>query len=293
MFKDIIKAILLAFGISFFAAVVAGGAVGTENQGLSAVGLVLFFLSPVIAIWWFRHKRRKNKELAQAMEEAAERDRKNLLRRRFLERQRLIDSIDRHRSALTRNLERAIRKNDYGAVKEDQTEEALLEFFASIDLDFDLIEGADAIEIVFEQIEFRAQEDREAGFDAHHLPFDGHAFERWVAEALVGFGWEAEVTTGSGDQGIDVVALKQGKKIGIQCKLYSHPIGNKAIQEAHAGKIYYNADAAAVLTNASFTRNAKDLAMVTGVLLLSHHDIPHLYEKVFGLPVAGVSQSTA
>ena len=158
------------------------------------------------------------------------------------------------------------------------------EFFASIDLDTELIGEAEAAQIVFEQIEFRAEEDRDAGFDARSLPFDGHAFEKWVAEALIGFGWDAKVTSGSGDQGIDVVASRSGKTVGLQCKLYSNAVGNKAVQEAHAGKVYYNADAAGVLTNATFTSSARDLAQVTGVVLLSHHDIPSLYEKFFGAP---------
>ena len=172
--------------------------------------------------------------------------------------------------------------NDYGALIADKRQEALAEFFASIDLDMNTIAFGDASELVFEQLDIRDIENRAAGFDAENLPFNGHAFEKWVAEALIGFGWITNVTAGSGDQGIDVIAEKGGKKLGIQCKLYSSAIGNKAVQEAHAGKAYYSADTVAVLSNASYTSSAKDLAKVTGVELLSHHDIPELYEKLFG-----------
>lgn len=39
-------------------------------------------------------------------------------------------------------------------------------------------------------------------------------------------------------------------------------------------------DRAAVLTNAEFTRSAKDLAASTGVLLLSPEDIPTLADRM-------------
>lgn len=196
-------------------------------------------------------------------------------------RKRLIDSVDRHRAALSRNLKRAVKKNDYGAVIADNRHETLKEFFASIDLDAEILNFEEAARIVLEQLDLRAAEDRESGFDATSLPADGHAFEEWVAQALAGFGWKAGVTSGSGDQGIDVIAEKHGRRLGIQCKLSSSTIGNKAVQEAHAGRAFYEADAVAVLSNASYTSGAKDLASATGVELLSHHDIPDLYGKVF------------
>lgn len=53
---------------------------------------------------------------------------------------------------------------------------------------------------------------------------------------------------------------KNGLKYGIQCKYYSHPVGNKAIQEAYAGADFYDCDAAMVMTNNTFTRAARELA---------------------------------
>ena len=49
-------------------------------------------------------------------------------------------------------------------------------------------------------------------------------------------------------------------KYGIQCKYYSHPVGNQAIQEAYAGADFYDCDAAMVMTNNTFTRAARELA---------------------------------
>ena len=49
-------------------------------------------------------------------------------------------------------------------------------------------------------------------------------------------------------------------KIVVQCKDYSKPVGVKAVQEAYAAKRYYHASRAAVATNSTFTRQAKELA---------------------------------
>ena len=296
MFRSAITYLGMTVAIALFAmvlgvtgAIVAGG--DSSRSGLVLLGGLIFFFSPVISGAWFWFRRRKARShafLLQAEQNAMlhrlakEESDRDFLRRRFLERQRLIDAVDRHRVALTRNLQRAVTKNDYGSIVSDSTHEALREFFASIALDEAAIGRTEASELVFEQLDFRRAQDRELGFDPGNIPFDGHSFENWVAEALVAFGWQSEITAASGDQGIDVVASKNGKRLGLQCKLHSAAVGNKAIQEAHAGKVYYRLDAAAVVTNANFTSSARDLATATGVWLLSHHDIPFVYEKVFG-----------
>ena len=295
MIKSISKFVLKMLGLALVGFVLA--VVGFTNssrgplEAVGTIGILILMFSPILAaLWsWINFKKQKHlteenkqRRLLEDKKATNDEERKAFMRRRFLERQRLIDAVDRHRGPLTRNIERATKKNDYGVLVEDKRLEALDEFFASIDLEMNVIATQEAVELVFEQLDIREQEDQQVGFDATNLPFDGHAFEKWVAEALIGFGWAATVTSGSGDQGIDVIAEKDGKKLGIQCKLYSSAIGNKAVQEAHAGKSYYGTDAVAVLSNASYTSSAKDLAKMTGVELLSHHDIPEVYEKVFG-----------
>lgn len=114
----------------------------------------------------------------------------------------------------------------------------------------------------------------------HSKSFDnmeGHEFEYYCASILEKNGFEGvDVTKGSGDQGIDIIAQKDGVKYGIQCKCYSADIGNKAVQEAFAGKTYYGCHIAAVLTNRYFTKSAKDLAERNGVLLWDRNKLLEL-----------------
>lgn len=97
---------------------------------------------------------------------------------------------------------------------------------------------------------------------------EGHEFERWCAEILNRNGfYNVEVTRGSGDQGVDILAKKDGIRYAIQCKCYSKDLGNRPVQEVNAGKTIYHCQIGAVMTNRYFTQGAKDAAEATGVLL--------------------------
>lgn len=97
---------------------------------------------------------------------------------------------------------------------------------------------------------------------------DGHDFEHWCAELLRRNGFtNVSVTPGSNDQGIDVLAYKDGLKYGVQCKCYSNDLGNKPVQEATAGRAVYGCDIAVVMTNRHFTKGAVEAAKATGVWL--------------------------
>ncbi|MBX3569005.1 MAG: restriction endonuclease [Rhizobiaceae bacterium] len=282
-----------AIAVAGLVIVIAGAAYAqgrSDRIGPAIVGATMTFTSPLLSGLWFwwkgRHARRRRAAMLadQAASVRAQQDeerQRDFLRRRFLERQRLLDSVDGHRAALRRNVERAKVRNDYGRIVSDSTHDAIVEFTSSIDLDRGLISLDEAKLLIFEQIGVKAEEERSSGFDPSNIPFDGHSFEKWVADALSLYGWEAEVTSPSMDQGIDVIATRNGKKVGIQCKLYSSAVGNKAIQEAHAGKAYYGLDAVAVVTSSQYTASARSLAAMTGVGLFSHHDIPALYEMLF------------
>lgn len=97
---------------------------------------------------------------------------------------------------------------------------------------------------------------------------DGHDFEYWCADLLRDCGYRnVEVTRASGDQGVDVLAEKDGITYAIQCKCYSHDLGNGPVQEVFAGKSLYHRHVGVVMTNRDFTASAREAADATGVLL--------------------------
>ena len=86
---------------------------------------------------------------------------------------------------------------------------------------------------------------------------EGHDFEYFCADLLEDHGFKSvEVTRGSGDYGVDVPAEKEGVTYAVQCKRYDGPVGVKAVQEAYAGRDYYDRMVGAVMTNQYFTEPA-------------------------------------
>ncbi len=99
-------------------------------------------------------------------------------------------------------------------------------------------------------------------------------------------GWVASTTRKTGDQGVDVLASKRGTKVVLQCKLYTNTVGNKAVQEVFAAKDFSNSNFAAVVSNASYSRGARELALKTGVLLLHYSELRQA-NLLFGFPADG------
>lgn len=119
---------------------------------------------------------------------------------------------------------------------------------------------------------------------AYNNKFDymeGRDFEHYCADLLSKNDFnDIKVTQGSGDQGIDILAVKDNIKYGIQCKCYSSDIGNKAVQEAFSGKTFYDCHVGVVLTNRYFTSSAKELAHKSGVLLWDRDKLNQLVTAV-------------
>lgn len=96
----------------------------------------------------------------------------------------------------------------------------------------------------------------------------GEEFEVYVSKILSKMGFcNIGLTKGSGDQGVDIIAEKDRIKYAIQCKRYSNPVGNKAVQEIFAGVSFYHCHIGVVVTNNYFTNAAKELAYENGVVL--------------------------
>lgn len=97
---------------------------------------------------------------------------------------------------------------------------------------------------------------------------EGEEFEKYCAKLLAVQGFtNIELTPPSHDYGIDILAEYQDITYAIQCKCYSEPVGIRAVQEAYAGRDYYDRMIAAVMTNQEYTRNAKIFAKKLHVLL--------------------------
>lgn len=111
---------------------------------------------------------------------------------------------------------------------------------------------------------------------------EGHQFEYFCADVLRRNGYKnVYVTKGSGDQGVDILAERDGIKYAIQCKRYSNVIGNSAVQEVHAGAKFYGCHIGIVVSNNSFTKSAHELADKIGVVLWDRKELLKLMKNNF------------
>ena len=76
-----------------------------------------------------------------------------------------------------------------------------------------------------------------------------------------------EVTRGSGDFGVDILAEKDGVTYAVQCKRYSGPVGVEAVLRTYGGQAYYERMVGAVMTNQYFTSPAVEAAKKLRILL--------------------------
>ena len=102
---------------------------------------------------------------------------------------------------------------------------------------------------------------------------DGRTFEDCLAALFSRQGFEVEVTPYRGDWGADLVLVKAGIRTVVQAKRYKKSVGVRAVQEAVAAKAKYRCSEAMVVTNATFTRQAIELARVNKVALWGREEL--------------------
>ena len=117
-------------------------------------------------------------------------------------------------------------------------------------------------------------------FSREYDLMEGRDFEFFCADLLEKRGFlDVEVTKGSGDNGVDILAEKDGVTYAIQCKRYDEPVGVKAVQEAYAGRDYYDRMVGVVMTNQYFTKNAVDMARKLKIMLWDRGYLEEMLEE--------------
>ena len=102
-------------------------------------------------------------------------------------------------------------------------------------------------------------------------------FEQFLERVLVNLGYDVNKTGGAGDQGCDLIARKNGRKVAIQAKGWKNSVGNDAVHKAHFAKSFYDCHACVVITNSDgYTRHAILAAEKVGCDVLRNCDIPKL-----------------
>jgi len=192
-----------------------------------------------------------------------------------------------YKEGLAKKRTQLITKDDYGDVDDSKWKAEIVKFFnkkigsipeelALIDTEEQVI-SAEEIAKIINDVAIEAQKEHVNLF-TYSEEMDGIEYEHFCASLLRDSGWDAVVSQASNDQGADIIAERDGVKVAIQCKKYSSPVGNKAVQEVSAGKLHYGTDHAVVVTNNTFTSSAKQLSNSARVYLLHHNELSNLKE---------------
>ena len=195
---------------------------------------------------------------------------------------KLERAVTKHLSVLQKRRSQLLTMDAYGKAHTDKWEKELSHF-----IEHHVADGLSARELnelKRQKSEFvRYIEDRVLRETADNPVFQNFGddmspadFESFCAESLRHAGWSASTTPAGADQGVDILAEKNGKRVVLQCKLYGQTVGNKAVQEAVAARGYEAAHYAAVVSNQDYTRQARQLALTNSVYLLHYSDLTNM-----------------
>ena len=104
----------------------------------------------------------------------------------------------------------------------------------------------------------------------------GVEFEHYVAAVLRGIGYTVELTSATGDFGVDLIATKDGTRTAVQCKRQNRVVNGAAIQQVVAGAAVHDCAATMVVSNHRYTRAAQQLAEVHGCVLVDRTRLARL-----------------
>jgi restriction system protein len=191
-----------------------------------------------------------------------------------------VSIVSKHKETLQRKRSQLRYKGDYGLYENDKWEKEVNGFWENLvsptikSLQNPPAYAGDHLAIVNAVLDNMVSANSST-VDVDDL--DPIEYERFCAQQLEESGWKTRLTANTGDHGTDIVATKNGVSIAIQCKKYSNPVGNAAVQEIIAGKAFEGTQFAAVVSNISYTSHAIQLAQKASVLLLHHSDLKNLH----------------
>lgn len=101
----------------------------------------------------------------------------------------------------------------------------------------------------------------------------GRQFEEYVGTLFTSQGYSTKYTPTTGDYGADLLLKKGQETIVVQAKRYKQTVGVKAVQEVIPAIKMYNATAAWVVTNSTYTKQSLTLAKRNDVRMIDRDEL--------------------
>ena len=124
-----------------------------------------------------------------------------------------------------------------------------------------------------ERAQREAERARQRKLRDYWMNLSGIEFERELAALFQRRGYQVQSTPSSGDQGIDLIARKNGKTTIVQCKRHKSPVGPAIARELYGSLIASRADRAILACTGGFTRGVKEFVKDKPITLIDAWDI--------------------
>lgn len=123
------------------------------------------------------------------------------------------------------------------------------------------------------------QTDKE--LERYLLGLEHWEFEKYIGELFSKLGYKTQVIGGSYDEGIDVIAEKDGIKHYIQCKHYRYPVGVEKIRGFYGAiTAKYSNEKAFFITTGYFTEESERFALDKNIELIDRPKLIRLIRQV-------------
>ncbi len=108
----------------------------------------------------------------------------------------------------------------------------------------------------------------------------GTKFERALARLYKKIGYVVSQTKGSGDEGIDLILVKEGVRTVVQCKGHAKPIGVSAVRDLYGAMMHFGAKNAVLACPAGFTKGVIEFVKGKPIQLLAASELVELAESI-------------
>jgi hypothetical protein len=108
---------------------------------------------------------------------------------------------------------------------------------------------------------------------------DGISFEHEFSELLGDLGYRTTVTPRSGDGGIDILAVRDGATMAVQCKRTSAPASPAMTRELLGSMTHSRVPHGMLVCTAGFSKGARDFAAQNSIQLVDVHAIVLLSQQ--------------
>ena len=112
------------------------------------------------------------------------------------------------------------------------------------------------------------------------MSLSGTEFERELATLYRQLGYDVQFTPTSGDEGVDLILRKDGKKTVVQCKSHKYPVGPATARELYGSLMHFEADSAILACTGGFTSGVHAFVREKAIELISASELVMLTNEL-------------